>query len=124
VASVATIVVLALHDLVHGTFGGVFGGLVVAAVTWALWWTIRVTSGNGLGYGDVRLATMAALPLGGLSWPSALLLTPAVFLVAAPLLLPLRATVRAGRAALAPAMALAWAGVLCLAADVPAGIAG
>lgn len=124
VASVATVGVLALRGMADGTFDHLAAGLATAAVTWALWWTIRVTCGNGLGYGDVRLATLAALPLGGLSWSASLLLTPAVFVVAAVLLLPLRATVRGGRMALAPAMALAWCGVLCLAAAVPVGNAG
>jgi hypothetical protein len=39
-----------------------------------------------------------------------------VFLVAAGLILPLRAVGEAGRLPLAPAIALAWGGVLCLAA--------
>jgi leader peptidase (prepilin peptidase)/N-methyltransferase len=125
-AAAATIVVLAVRGLADRTFDHLVVGLAASAVTWVVWWTIRVASGNGLGYGDVRVATLAALPLGGLWWTTALLLTPVVFLAAAVFLLPLRSTARGGRIPLAPAMAVAWGVVLCLAAVAagPGGDAG
>jgi leader peptidase (prepilin peptidase)/N-methyltransferase len=124
--SVVTIVGLVLFGVVDGTSDHLVAGLIIASATWAIWWMIRVTSGNGLGYGDVRLAAMAALPLGGLWGSAALLFTPAVFLVAAALLLPPRARGQGGRLPLAPAIALAWGGVLCVIAGaaVPLGNTG
>jgi leader peptidase (prepilin peptidase)/N-methyltransferase len=114
VAAATTVTALAVDGWIEATDSYLAAAVVIAAGTWVFWWLLRVVTRNGLGYGDVRLATMAALPLGALSWTAGLLFTPAVFVAAAAFLVPLRPAGRHGRLPLAPAIAVAWSVTLLL----------
>lgn len=113
-AGLATGVLLIGQGLAEKASARLVDAVIAGAVTWLVWWTIRVVSRGGMGYGDVRLAAVAAVPLGAVSPAAAVLLTPATFVAAAVSILPLVGTYhhRERRVPLAPAIAVAWA--LCL----------
>lgn len=60
----------------------VFGGCAALVIYWLIWILAR----GGMGFGDVRFATLVGIPVASLGWPSfilALLATPLIALVPA-----------------------------------------